>query len=586
MMDPGTAAKTPRSGSGCGTALGIGLILSGGLFLAANLAGTQLVLLVFELLPLAAVWWPLLLVVWGLSKIVSRLWKGRTRFGALEVFLLLLLILGGTGLTLAKRVIESQGLELRLLEMSRLAARGMADFPQHVFVTERTISLPGDGPVDVVISVPAGNVLVEAAPSAPSGPDDATSQEAAAESLPPGIAKEGRVTLSKRVWAADREQAAARAASVRLVAGPFDAESGRIPVGVEDSGESDVALEIRVVLPPGVNVSAFSGEGVVRIQGPFGDVEARTSEGPLDVRGARGAVSLRARDGAVWASEIKGELQIRGRRAVVEVESVTGPVTVESEGAPVWISGAGSSVRVRGRDAPVEVALATGPVEVETRISPITLDRIESSATVRSEFGPILATSVGGPLRIVTESASVEVREAGSTVEISGAGGAFVLANTAGSVTVSSGRGEVRASNLLGPASFSGRAGAITVREFAQALSVDGGDALVDVASDALNGDVSLTTDRGDIRLALPAAGSFALSAEAEGGEVESDFALERTDRDGRSRWTGSAGSASRRVTISTDHGEVSVRARRSPAREGNPQEGNPQEGNPQEGNR
>ena len=571
MTDPGTAGKAPRSGSGCGTAFGIGLILIGGLFLAANLAGTQLVLFVFELLPLAAVWWPLLLVIWGLSKIVSRLRKGRTRFGALEVFLLLLLIVCGTGVTLARRVIESQGLELRLLEMSRLAARGMADFPQHVFVTERTVSLPGDGPVDVVISLPVGNILVEAAPSVPSRSDDAADPEATAEPLRQGVANEGRITLSKRVWAANREQAAARAAAVQLVAGPFDAESGRIPIRVEDTGKSDVALEIRVALPPGVNVSAFSGEGVVRIQGPFGDVEARTSEGPLDVRGARGAVSLSARDGAVWASEIEGRLQIRGRRAVIEVESVTGPITVESEGAPVWISGAGSSVRVRGRNAPVEVALAAGPVEVETRISPITLDRIESEATVRSEFGPILATSVEGPLRIVTESTSVEVREARSEVQIAGDGGSFVLARIAGSVTVSSGRGEVRASSLFGPASFSGRAGAITVRGFAQTLSVDGGDALVDVATAELNGEVSLTTDRGNVRLALPAAGSFGLSVDTGGDEVESDLVLEQTDRDGRTRWTGSAGSASPQVTISTDHGDVSVRARQSPAPEENP---------------
>ena len=582
MTDSGPAGGTPRSGGGCGTAFGLVLILAGGFFLWANLSDTPLALVLLDALPLAAVWWPLLLVVWGAWKLITRLRTGRARLGFGEVFLLLLFILGGTVFTLAQRAIESQGLHLRLVEVRRLVEQQSGRFHQHVFITEQDVPLPPEAEVDILISLPTGNVRVAAAPAvdppagadsgpeatapgldppagADSGPEDATAA-VRSEAGP-----EGRVQLVKRVWAADEAEAAARADAVRLRAGPFDAANRQFPVRVEDSGVSEVALELLATLPAGVGVTVLTEEGSVRIDGPFVRVEARTGEGPVEIRGAGGPVSVTASDGAVWASAIEGALEVQARRAAVEVDSVTGPATVESEGAPVWISGAASSVTVHARNAPVEVAQSFGPIEVETRISSITVDRIGGSAVLRSDFGDVTATSVDGPLRIRTESALVEVRGAHSGVDVDAEGGSLVFDDILGPLTVASGRGEVRASRLLGPASFTGAAGAVTVREFGDTLSVTGGDAEVDVGTGTLGGDVALSTDRGDIRLTLPAAGSFTLSAETDGGEVESDFALEQTDSAGSSRWDGLAGSGAERITVSTNQGDVRVRAHPEP---------------------
>ena len=561
MTDPGAAANPPRSGSGCGIAFGIGLILAGGLFLWVNLTDTPLALLLLDALPLAAVWWPLLLVAWGAWKVITRLRTGRTGLGFGEVFLMLLFVLGGTVFTLAQRAIESQGLEPRLTEVRRLIEQQSGSFPVYAFVTEESVSLAAEGEVEILISLPAGNIRVEAASAADTaapvtpGPDS-DGQEAAGAA---GI--EGRLQLVKRVWATDGQAAAARAAAVRLRTGPLDPGTRQFPVRVEDSGTSEVALELLATLPPGVRISAITDEGWVRVDGPFARVEARTDDGPVEVRGAGGPVALTVRNGTAWASGIAGALSIEAERAPVEVDGVAGSLAVDAEGAPVWISGAESSVTVRGRNAPVAVEDSFGPIEVETRISPIRLDRIGGSAVLRSEFGDVVATSIEGPLEIRTDSADLEVRRARSGVDVQVAGGSLVLDEVAGALTVASGRGDVRASRLSGPATFTGDAGGITVRGFADALSVLSGDAEVDVATDALGGEVGLVTERGDVRLALPSAGSFSLAAETGGGDVDSEFTLERREADGRSRWEGRAGSGAERVTISTEGGDITVRA-------------------------
>ena len=551
----------PRSRGGCGTAFGIGLIVFGGLFLWVNLTDTPLALLLLDAVPLAAVWWPLLLVVWGVSKLITRLRTGRARLGFGEIVLLALFILGGTIFTLAQRAIESQGLEPRITEVRRLIEQQSGSFPVHTFVTEDSMSLPAEGGTEVTVSLPAGNIRVDAAVAADPGPPEASGSEAAGPAAPDQADVEGRLRLVKRVWAASAEEAAARAAAVRLRAGPRDPETGRFPVRVEDTGTSEVALELLATLPPGVHVSAFTEEGWVRIDGPFAGVEARTDDGPVEVRGAGGPVSLTVRSGAAWVSGIEGSVEIQAERAAVEVDGVAGPATVDAEGAPVRISGARSSVTVRGRNAAVAVEDSFGPIGIETRISPIRVERIGGSAVLRSEFGDVVAMSIEGPLEIRTDSADLEVRRARSGAAIRAAGGLLVLDDVAGPLTVTSGRGEVRASRLSGPADFTGDAGAITVREFGDALSVTSGDAEVDVATDALGGDVTLATERGDVRLALPSAGSFALSAETGSGDVDSEFTLEQREADGTSRWEGRAGSGAERVTVSTREGDITLRA-------------------------
>ena len=561
MTDSGVTADPPRSGGGCGAAFGVALIAFGGLFLWVNLTDTPLALLLLDAAPLAAVWWPLLLVAWGASKLITRLRTGRTRLGFGEVLLLALVVLGGTIFTLAERAIESQGLAPRVTEVRRLIEQQADSLPVHSFVTEESFSLAAAGEVEIRISLPAGNIRVEAAAVADPGSSVTPGPEPEGQDVPREAGIEGRLQLVKRVWAADGEAAAARAAAVRLRAGPLDLETGQFSVRIEDSGTSEVALELLATLPPGVRISAFTDEGWVRVDGPFARVEARTNDGPVEVRGTEGPVSLTVRNGAAWASEIEGPLAIEAQRASVEVDGVAGTATVHAEGAPVWITAAAASVTVRGRNAPVAVEDSFGPIEVETRISPIRLEGIGGSAVLRSEFGDVVAMSIEGPLEIRTDSADLEVRRARSGVDVQAAGGSLVLDEVAGALTVASGRGEVRASRLSGPASFTGDAGAITVRGFDDALSVRSGDAEVDVATDALGGEVGLVTERGDVRLALPSAGSFSLAAETGGGDVDSEFTLERREADGRSRWEGRAGSGAERVTISTEGGDITVRA-------------------------
>ena len=552
-MSPAGGAARRGGGSGCATAFGLALILVGGFALWVNLAGANALVALLALAPLLAVWWPAALVLWGVAKVVQRLATGRSRTGAGEVVLLLLVVFLGLALTGGRRLLEGLGLEVRFGEVRQWIAEQAQPLPQHAFVRELRVALPAEGPAALEIEMPAGGVVVEAVEAAEAAPE---AGEEAADSAPPRVAV---ARLGIRVRAADRARAEAQAGRIRLVAtrpggdgggdggGEAGGEGGVVRVGIEDRGGSEAAFDLTVEAPPGIGVAAATDRGAVRIRGAFARVLAETGGGPVAVEGARGEVSIVGRDGPVRAERLGGALTVRSRRAPLTVDGVAGPVSVESSRAPLWISSVSGPVTVRADGGAVEISGAGGSVEVDARLAPVSLAGVEGEAEVGVEYGGVFAAGIAGALEVRAESGRVEARGIGGGARITAGAKPVLLADAAGEVFVQS-AGEADLDVRLAAGSGGG--------------------------GSAFRGPVTLTTGGGEVWLELPAAGAFALSAEVgAAGAVESDRALGEVSRaedgggdsGGGGRWTGLLGTAGAGdpapVSVRTGGGDLTIRA-------------------------
>lgn len=542
-----------RGGGGCATAFGLALILFGGFALWVNLAGANALVVLLSLAPLLAVWWPAALVLWGVGKVVQRLATGRSRTGAGEVVLLLLVVLFGLALTGGRRLLEGLGLEVRFGAVREWVAEQAEPLPQHAFVRDLRVALPAEGPAALEIEMPAGGVIVEAV-GAPRGEAEAAAAEAGDAAEAPEVGgpppREAAVRLGIRVRAADRARAEARAERIRLVETRPGGDRGVVRIGIEDDGESEAAFDLTVEAPPGIGVTAATDRGAVRIRGAFARVSAETGGGPVAVEGARAEVSIVGRDGPVRAEGLGGALTVRGRRAPLTVEGVAGAVSVESSRAPMWISSVAGPVTVRADGGAVEVSGAGGAVEVDARLAPVSLVGVEGDAEVGVEYGGVFAVGVAGALDVRAESGRVEARGIGGGARITAGAKPVLLADAAGEVFVQS-AGEADLDVRLAGGSATGG-------------SATGGS--------AWGGPVTLTTGGGEVWLELPAAGAFALSAETGGavgaGEVESDEALGEVSRvgdGGEGRWTGLLGAEGAgepaSVSVRTGGGDLTIRA-------------------------
>ena len=536
-MSPAGGTARRGGGSGCATAFGLALILVGGFALWVNLAGANALVALLALAPLLAVWWPAALVLWGVAKVVQRLATGRSRTGAGEVVLLLLVVFLGLALTGGRRLLEGLGLEVRFGEVRQWVAEQAQPLPQHAFVRELRVALPAEGPAALEIEMPSGGVIVEAA-EGEGGADEAGDAAAPREAV---------ARLGIRVRAADRARAEALAEQIRLVATRSDGEGGSeggvVRLGIEDRGGSEAAFDLTVEAPPGIGVAAATDRGAVRVRGAFARVSAETGGGPVAVEGARGEVSIVGRDGPVRVAGLGGALTVRSRRAPLTVEGVAGPVSVESSRAPLWISSVSGPVTVRADGGAVEISGAGGSVEVDARLAPVSLAGVEGEAEVGVEYGGVFAVGIAGALEVRAESGRVEARGIGGGARITAGAKPVLLADAAGEVFVQS-AGEADLDVRL--AGGSGGGGA------------------------AFRGPVTLTTGGGEVWLELPPAGAFALSAEVgAAGAVESDRALgevSRTEDGGEGgRWTGFLGTEGAGepapVSVRTGGGDLTIRA-------------------------
>jgi hypothetical protein len=137
MSNPGPAR------SGCGLVLGIVLIVTGSLLLASNLFGFSLAWFWGRGLQWFALYWPLLLIVWGAVKVYQRLRNpDAARVSAGEVLLLLLIIGAGLSLGAARHIARSISVDLSLDDVIEIVEPDISLGPTHRFTDEQRFELP------------------------------------------------------------------------------------------------------------------------------------------------------------------------------------------------------------------------------------------------------------------------------------------------------------------------------------------------------------------------------------------------------------------------------------------------------------
>ena len=272
------------------------LILLGVLFLVNNLRPD------LPLSDMVAVYWPFLLIAWGLIRLVEVVWMpcagaGRTP-GAVsrggEVVLIVFICLIGSGLFSAHR----HGV--------RFGVRGIEMFGDQY---EYPISqqAPAAGAERVVFENPRGNMRV-------TGAD----------------VQEVRITGHKRVRALSQSEADHTDRITPVEIG--GAGGSRLVLRVNQDRIPDnrrVSVDLEVTVPRGVSVEMRGRSGDYDVSDMAGGVEVSSDR--ADVRlnkiGGNTRMDLR-RSGMVRAVDVKGNVDLQGRGADVELENIAGQVSI------------------------------------------------------------------------------------------------------------------------------------------------------------------------------------------------------------------------------------------------------------------
>ncbi len=359
-----------------------------------------------------------------------------------------------------------------------------------------------------------------------------------------------------------REFAGRIAAQMESAGGVVRVTTNREQVGRDDRVGFETHLDLMV--PPGTPVLVGNEHGEVDVS----DVAAASVDSSFDgvrVERVKGPADVKSRHGDVTVSDVEGALTLNARHGDVELKNVGGRAVVETRHGSVRASALGG-LELDHAYGDVEVDDVRGDLRVKGEHAGVKVEGVTGNATVESTFNDVEIVRVGGEARVKVEHGEVKVREVKGSVVAETTHNDVELADVEGPVEVKVDHGGVRGERLQKGVKVKASGNDVELEGVQGAVDVDTDRGSVHVAyRGPLTEPITIRSQRGGIRLEVPAGSRFELEAEARRGDVEVEVAgltLTRTDK---RRAHGSVGSGGILVKLSAD-GDVTVEERTATA--------------------
>jgi DUF4097 and DUF4098 domain-containing protein YvlB len=534
MSEAGVVEPAAQEGrSGCALLLGVLLIATGVLFLAQNLFDLPLLPLFRRMLLLFIDYWPILLVLWGVSKVYQRFAQPtRAGVGAFEIVLLVFVVLCGLSLSAARRALERVSGE-KLEDLIGFSSASLLGAPAHVFPAEASFDVGAATALAVVN--PGGAVRIQ-------GGDGASIE----------------VSLEKRVRHESEGEASAIAGKVEL---DFDASgpTARLSV-VLPEGRTPVECDLAVRIPRALaievdnrrgRVTVLDIDGAVRIDTAHGEIEAEnlagglkatTRHGEIRVRSVAGTVELVSRGGSIVAEKVEGDLRAETSHGRLVAEDVSGKATLEN------------------RHAPIQAARIGGELSVTAQNAEVSVENALSSVAVANRHGSIFIRGVRGDLTIDAMNAPIQARDVAGDVKIENRDEEVTLVGVRGAARVTSPLSSVTVEEVEGPVEIESSHDDVRVLSFGSTLTVRSTHAPLSIATNRLAGGVSLKTTYGDVELSLPRGASLSFEGLSQDGELHSsipDLEIAEERRGAQRVFRGALGSSTHKIQVETSYGDI-----------------------------
>ena len=354
---------------------GLLLILLGVLFLLFHLDP--------ELRLAGLIWrfWPVVIIVWGLAKLVDHLFARNTgeRTTVLtggEAALLILVIFCLAGLGFADWLRRQTDFDFNFHPFSEKYSQSEALPPKKI----------ASG-AHIAIRTRRGNISVHA-----------------------GDGHELRVTVSKTASASSESAADERLAEVKTTieqtADGFDVH----PTNQEDwQGGVDADLDVEV--PKTANVTASSDRGDVTVAGVGGAIDASARKGDIEIHDAGSDVSATLEKGDLRISNVAGNLRVNGRGREIDVSDVGGDATVDGEFfGPIRVRNVAKTTHYVSQRSDLTLVRLTGRLELGSE--GLEVSDVGGAAKLTTHNKDMDIENVAGPLDIADSHGDIKIRYA------------------------------------------------------------------------------------------------------------------------------------------------------------------------------
>jgi DUF4097 and DUF4098 domain-containing protein YvlB len=405
-------------------------------------------------------YWPLLLIFWGVAKLLEYLWARQhgeptPRLGAGAVMLVVFIILFGTGVTRTadwnwRGIGDEMGADPDWDNM----------FGNHYDFTD-TFAQPLAGGSEIKILSAQGDITVT-----------------------PSEDNQVHAIVHKSVRTDSQENANRLNDSTH----PKFIQQGNLWLLDLTSGDFEKArFDLDLQLPKKLAVSLSTRRGNLSVSEREGNVDLSTDRGNLSAENVKGATSLHLRHGSVNAKTITGNVQVDGDVEDGSVSDVTGTLDFNAGyNGNVQLSHIGQALHFKSVRTDFQLAKLDGEISMG--------------------HGDIRATALAGPVKLDTRSNEVHFDEVSGAVEVQNRNGLVSIRpkTPLGNIDVNNVRGgiEIELPPEIGfRLDAESKDGTIDVNDFNISVDNQRRDAAARATVGKGGPDIRLRTDRGTIEI-------------------------------------------------------------------------------------
>lgn len=345
-------------------------------------------------------YWPILLILWGVIKLVEYQQAQRQGvrapgIGVGGVFLLVVLIVFGLAASQATRM--NWGSIRDNMDIDG------KDFPlfgtSYDFEDQLQQEFPSGGSLHVVCDRGAVNVNAS---------ED----------------NQIHVTVHKRISAGSQGDADKWNAQTKP---SFSTGDRLVTLNANTQGAGDhwVSTDLTISLPRKAAVTVSVRRGDVSVLGRDGDIELSSQRGDASVDDINGKATLSLQHSSARISKISGEVSVGGRPNDVSIEDVAGPV------------------RLNGEFDSIKLSKLAGPITFKSQRTDLEIGKINGDLDMDS--GDLRASDLMGPFRLTTRSKDIHLEGVSGDVRIEDENGDISLRMTKlGSMQVENRKGDLQ----------------------------------------------------------------------------------------------------------------------------------------------
>jgi len=376
------------------------LIVVGAVFLM----GTMRILSIGRLAHLFANYWPALLIVWGVIKLVEhqRAQREGTRASGI----------GGGGVVLVVMIVAF-GLiatQLEHLDWSGIRDHMNIDDPDFSGIFGESYNFNDHLEQDFPASASLKVIDTHGAVSVHASDDNKIT-----------------VVVRKRVGADNQNDADKYDRETKPT---IIAIGGLVTVDAkaEAAGDHPVETDLDISLPRKVQVSITSRRGDVNVSGRDGGVDISAQHSDTAVEDVNGNVKVSQEKGSVKIEQINGDVHVQGRVNEVSVADIKGAVQLDGE-----------------FQESIKLARITKTVTFKSSRTDMEFSRIEGTLDLDSD--ELHAEQITGPLHLTTRSKNIRLEQVSGDVRLQDDNGAVEVGmRTLGNVQIDNRNGDVQLS--------------------------------------------------------------------------------------------------------------------------------------------